>query len=193
MPEAVTTYMMPLAAGMMLAAATGLRAFLPICAVSWLAYLDVIRLNASFEWMDSLPAVIAFSVAVVFEVIGDKVPVVDHVLDVIGVFVKPVAALVLVAASLTETDTLYAVIFGLIGGASVATGVHLLKAKGRVVANAATFGVAAPVVSAAEDAMTAGIVITAIFLPLLALALVVVAVIMLIRLARPRFRTREAS
>jgi len=174
----------PLLAGILLAGATGLRAFLPLCVVSWAAYFDLLPLNESFAWIDSLPAVVAFTAAVVVELTGDKIPVVDHVLDALGLFVKPIAGFVIVAASLDKVDPLYAVIFGVIAGSSVATGVHLLKAKSRVLANAASFGVAAPVLSFLEDGVSISMVLLAILVPLVAVAVVVLGGILVARFIR---------
>lgn len=177
----VIPFLMPLAGGLLLAAATGLRTFLPLCILSWAAYFDIIPLNDSFRWLDSLSAVLCFTAAVIVEVIGDKFPVVDHALDVIGTFTKPIAALVVVAASLNGIDPLYAVIAGIIGGSSVATVVHVVKAKGRLLANAASMGLAAPVLSIIEDGLCAGIAIAAILVPIVAVVLLVLAILFMRR------------
>ncbi len=163
------SFLPPLIAGIMLAAATGLRAFLPLCMLSWAAYLDWVQLGGSFAWLDSLPAVVAFTAAVLFELAGDKIPAVDHLLDFLGTFVKPLAALVITAASVSDIAPLYVVIAAMIGGASIATGVHLVKAKGRLLANAASFGLAAPVVSVLEDCISFTMVLAAIFVPVAAI------------------------
>ena len=42
---------------------------------------DFIPLGARFEWLESTPALIVFGVAVLAEVLADKIPVVDHALE----------------------------------------------------------------------------------------------------------------
>lgn len=187
----VESFIPPLIAGIMLAAATGLRAFLPLCMLAWAAYLDWIPLSSSFAWLDSLPAVVAFTAAVLFELAGDKIPAVDHLLDVLGTFVKPLAALVITAASVSDIAPLYVVIAAMIGGASIATGIHLVKAKGRLLANAATFGLAAPVVSLLEDGLSFTIVLAAIFVPIAAIFVLAGLGFLLVPIVRDRGRARS--
>lgn len=162
------TWIVPLAAGIVLAAATGLRAFLPLAVIAWAGRLGWLPLNDSFHWIGSLPAVIAFSSAVALELLADKYPALDHVFDVLNTVIKPVAATVIVAASFTELDPLYALVIGVAAGASIAEVVHLVKAKLRLVANLFSFGLAAPVLSLVEDAVTLGLTCAALLVPLLA-------------------------
>ncbi len=101
--------------------------------------------------MASTPALVTFGVALFVEVLADKVPVIDHMLDVAQTVVRPLAGTVVVAASLEEVSPLAATVVGLIVGSTTAGGVHLAKAKVRVVSNMASVGFAAPFISVLED------------------------------------------
>ncbi len=179
--EVFGLYLLPVFAGVCLAAAAGLRAFLPLAAVAWGAWLEWIPLNESFAWLGSPVAVTAFTAAVVIEILGDKFPAVDHALDALATVVKPVAATILVAASFTELDPLYAVIAGLVGGATIATGVHVVKAKGRLLSNLLTFGFAAPILSVLEDLLAVLLIAAALLLPLAGLVLIAVVAFFILR------------
>ena len=71
------------------------------------------------------------------------------------------------ASVLTGIDPTIAAILGLIIGAPTSFGFHTLKAGTRVASSAATFGCANPVISLAEDVISFGLSIVAIFAPLI--------------------------
>lgn len=138
--------------GIGLAACAGLRAFLPMLVVGIAGRAGWVPLSDSFEWMASTPALVIFGVAVVTEILGDKFPVVDHVLDVAQSWVKPIAGTILAAAVLTELSPLQATVLGIVTGGSTAGVVQVVKAKARLLSTATTGGIANPVLSAGEDA-----------------------------------------
>ena len=157
------------AMGISLAACAGLRAFLPLLAVGIAGRLDVIPLTRSFEWLESGPALVVFGLAVVFEVLADKVPFVDHALDVAETFVKPVAGAVVVASVVTELSPLQTTVLAIVAGSSSAVGLHLAKAKLRLVSSATTGGVGNPLLSLLEDAAAFLGTLVSLIVPLVAL------------------------
>jgi hypothetical protein len=139
------------ASGIGLAACAGLRAFLPLFVVGLAGRLEWIPLTGKFEFLTSTPALIVFGVAVLAEILADKIPVVDHFLDSIQAFVKPIAGAVLAASVLAELTPLQASVVGLITGGAVAGTMHLTKANLRLVSSATTAGLGNPVLSVIED------------------------------------------
>ena len=162
-----TTILTGLCMGLALAATCGLRAFLPLFVVSLLSHLGHIEVSEGFEWMSSTLAVMALGAAVLLELMADKVPVVDHALDTVAVFVKPVAAMVAAASVMTEIDPLLSTVVGLVLGGSMAQGVHLVKAKLRLLSSALTATVANPFLSIIEDVLALVATIMAFLLPVL--------------------------
>src|SRR4051794_40442153 len=79
--------------GLGLAASSGLNTFLPLLLLAGAAhfgYFDAQHLlNGNFAWVSGDTALITLAVATAIEIIGDKIPVVDHALDVIGTAVRP--------------------------------------------------------------------------------------------------------
>jgi hypothetical protein len=140
------------AMGVGLAASAGLRAFLPMLVVGVAGRMAWIPLSDEFEWLASTPALVVLGVAVVTEMLADKFPVVDHLLDTIQGFVKPIAGTLLAASVLTELGAVESAVLGLISGGAVAGTVHLTKANLRLVSTATTAGLGNPLISAAEDA-----------------------------------------
>jgi len=179
-----------IAMGIGLASCAGLRAFLPLLVVGAAGRLELIPLTRSFEWLESTPALIVFGIAVVTELLGDKFPVVDHFLDTLQTFVKPIAGTILMASVLTELSPLQAAVLGLIGGGTTAGVVHVGKAKLRLASSVTTAGVANPVLSVIEDAGALVGSIASLVVPLLMVFLLLVFAVVGILAFRHWRRTR---
>jgi len=173
------------ALGIGLAATAGLRAWLPLLLAGALARLGVLELGQAFRFLASTPALVLFGVATVAEIVADKVPAVDHALDVISTVVRPAAGALLAASALYQVhDPLIAIVIGLCVGAPVALGPHAAKSALRAASSATTAGFANPVVSFVEDALAIGLFILVVVLPLLAVALLAAVVWLVLRRRR---------
>ena len=173
--ELNTAIIFQVAQGLSLAACAGMRAFLPVLIVGIAGRLDWIPLTSYFDWMASTPALTIFGVAVAAEVLADKFPVVDNLLDGMQLFVKPVAGTLLMASSLTDLSPEVAAVTAIVMGGSVAGMVHLGKTKTRLISTVATAGIANPFVSAAEDGVSLVGTVMALVWPLLMLVALVFA------------------
>jgi len=153
--------------GVGLAASAGLRAFLPLLVVGLAGRLELIALSGRFDWMASTPALTVLGLAVVAEMLGDKFPVVDHLLDMAGTFGRPIAGAIAAASPLTALDPLTGLVVGIVLGGSIAAGVQAAKAGVRLVSSGSTAGLASPMLSLAEDVVSLSGSILAIFVPVL--------------------------
>lgn len=148
-------------AGIALAASAGLRAFLPLFVLGVASRLGVsemligqpLELQPALAWISSTPALIVLGVAVVFEILADKIPAVDHALDLVQTWVRPMAGALVMAASLESIDPIWAGLTGLFVGGSVAGAVHVAKSQIRVLSTLGTGGIASPFISAVEDGL----------------------------------------
>ncbi|PSK62898.1 hypothetical protein B0E53_05175 [Micromonospora sp. MH33] len=189
-----------------LAASAGLNAYIPLLLMGLLArYTDLMELPGGWQWLGNGWVLLILAVLLAVEVVADKVPVVDHVNDVVQTVVRPTAGgLAFGAGSSSETvtvsdpDTFFSshqwvpVVVGVL----IALGVHLLKSAARPVINATTAGFGAPVASTAEDATSAVMSVVAILLPVLVLAFLLGFVAFLfwfLRRRRSRRRERRAA
>lgn len=170
--------------GFGLAASAGLRAFLPLLVVGVAGRFDLVGLGERFTWMSTDAALIVFAVAVVLEVLGDKVPLVDHALDAVGTFARPVAGALAAASPITAMDPVTATVVGVILGATVAGGVHAAKASTRVLSTGGTAGLATPLISVAEDALSLGGAVVSLVLPVVTFALVLAVLYLVYRGSR---------
>jgi hypothetical protein len=184
--------LLALVSGIAIAAACGLRAFLPLLALGLAARFGILHLRSGAEWMAGDPALWALGIATVLEVVSDKIPVVDHALDAVGTLIRPAAAWLGAFAVLQGWGSPWAQIAALVLGAG-ALAVHGVKAKARLGSTVATAGHANPLLSVLEDSGVLVLVAAAIFVPLLALALVVLLVWLVRRWRRRRTAAILAS
>jgi hypothetical protein len=165
MTEWISTVAMAIA----LSACAGLRTWLPLFAAGILGRLGFASLGESFAWLQSTAAMVLFGIATALEMIGDKVPVVDHALDSIGTIARPLAGGLVSAAVLHRIDDpLLAGVFGLALGAPIALAPHAVKSSARGLSSVTTMGVANPFLSAFEDLLAIGLAMLAFLVPIAA-------------------------
>jgi hypothetical protein len=157
-----------LALAVALAASAGLRAWLPVLLAGVLARLGVLDLGPSFQFLASTQALVVFGIATVIEIAGDKIPAVDHFLDVIGTPLRPAAGALLASSVLgTVSDPLTAIVLGTAVGAPSALVPHATKSALRAASSATTGGLANPLISLLEDVIAVVTFVVAVLLPLL--------------------------
>jgi hypothetical protein len=184
---ALSEFLPALALAVALAASAGLRAWLPLLLASILSRVGVLDLGESFSFLSSNRALVLFGVATLLELVGDKVPAVDHALDVIGTPLRPAAGALLAASVLgTVSDPLTALVLGTAVGAPTALVPHALKTALRTVSTTLTGGLANPLLSVLEDIITVATVVLAILVPVLVVALLAATVYFVRRLVRRR-------
>ncbi|MEU7801781.1 DUF4126 domain-containing protein [Micromonospora arborensis] len=189
-----------------LAASAGLNAYIPLLILGLLGrYSDLIDLPSGWTWLGNGWVIVILAVLLAVEVVADKVPVVDHVNDVVQTVVRPTAGgLAFGAGSSSETVTVSdpGSFFSshqwvpVVTGVLLALGVHLLKSAARPVINATTAGFGAPVASTAEDATSVVVSVVAIILPVLVLVFLLALVVFIfwfVRRRSERRRERDAA
>ena len=156
-----------IATGFGLAGAAGLNAYVPLLIVALAArFTSLVSLNPPFDLLTDNLVIAVITVLLLIEVLVDKIPAVDTINDMIHTFVRPAAGAILFAASSNAIGDLHPVL-ALVCGLVLAGGVHAVKATARPVVTALTGGVGNPVVSTAEDAVSAGVSLLAVLAPLL--------------------------
>jgi hypothetical protein len=160
-----------------LAACAGLRAWLPLLLAGLLARFDLLSLGPSFDFLGSNKALVLFGVATLVEVVGDKIPAVDHALDMIGTPLRPAAGALLAASVFGQvSDPLTALVLGTVVGAPAALVPHAAKSALRGVSTVFTAGIANPLISFLEDAATILLFALAVLVPVVVVAFLAVAV-----------------
>lgn len=191
-------WVLPALLGLGLAAATGLRVFLPLLLLALAVKFELfgIRLNPEMEWLVADAAVAALGVASLVEVLADKIPVVDNLLQAVGLVIRPIAAVVAAGSVFWAVDPLTAAVAGLIVGAPAALAFAGASGGARATSTATTGGIANPVLSLIEDLAVGVLVISALVAPLLVPLVVLVALWLVVSLflrARRRRRAQRAA
>ena len=189
-----------------LAAAAGLNAWMPLFLLGLVdRFTSWVELPAAWSWLSHDITLWITGALLIVELIADKFPAVDSVNDWIQTAIRPASGgIVFGAGSSAETLRVDdpASFFSdgswipVAVGVAIALGMHVLKALARPVANLATGGLAAPVISTAENASSFALVLFAVFVPILAglfiLAIVVAAIWLMRRSRRRRYAANAA-
>jgi hypothetical protein len=187
-----------------LAASAGLNAYIPLLTMGLLArFTNAIDLPNGWSWLANGWVLLILAALLSVEMVADKIPVVDHVNDIVQTFVRPTAGgLAFGAGSSSQTVTVSdpGSFFGshqwvpVAAGVLIALAVHTVKAVSRPVVNVSTAGFGAPVASTLEDFSSVVMSVLAILLPvfvLVGLLLMVWAGVWVVRRRRRRRRERE--
>jgi hypothetical protein len=158
-----------------LAGAAGLNAWLPLVAAAALQRLDLVDLAAPFGDLATNTGLAVIGTLMVLDLIGDKIPAIDHLLHAAGTVIAPASGAALFAGQ-TGIETDLPAVAAAVAGAVLAGTVHLERATVRPASTATTAGTANPIVSLVEDVVAAALTAVAFVLPILA-ALAVVALV----------------
>src|SRR5512145_2828733 len=158
-----------------LSASAGLNAYIPLLLVGLLArYTNLIHLNQPWDTLSNAWIILLLCVLVIIEMLADKVPVVNHINDLIQTVIRPAAGAVAFAAS-ANVVTDVSPVLALAAGLLVAGTVHVAKAGVvRPIVTATTAGTANTPVSIAEDVTSTILSVVAIILPIIVGTLIVV-------------------
>lgn len=170
-----------------LSTSAGLRGLLTLAAVSLAVHLGLFHPPQSFAWLGSdKVTLILVSVAAV-EVLGDKLPLLDHAFHTLQLVLKPAAAAILVGGIVHTQHP--AELYALMAlGALNALGIHAVSAATRGASTALTAGVANPGISLVEDFVAVALIVCALLAPLLAAAAAVVLTALIVRSTRAVWR-----
>lgn len=172
----MTELIIGLLMGLSLAAASGLRVFVPILLAALASRLGLVELGAGFAFLESDWLLLGLLAAAGAEVVGYSVPWVDHALDAAA---TPLAALMgmIVAASpvhgaldalSTPADAQMAASAGAgLAGAGLASAVQAATVSARGLSLATTGGLLNPVVAWIETALATLWAIVAVIAPVL--------------------------
>ena len=176
-----------------LSGAAGLNAWIPLFVTALLDRLDVIHLAAPYDKLSTTAGLIVLGALTVADLVGDKVPAVDHALHAAGTVIAPFAGAVLFTGSAGQGADLPTVLSAVLGGGT-AGALHLTRSAVRPLSTAGTGGLANPVLSVIEDFGSIGLTVLALAVPVLAaLALAGIVVALVLALRRMRRATRART
>lgn len=170
-----------IALGVGLAASSGFRVFLPLFALSLSAYFGMWPLNESWQWLASTNALIILGIAAITESLSYLIPFVDNLLDTIAVPLAGLAGTAVVASTAADLSPAVTWTLAIIAGGGAAAAIKGASATTRMASTATTGGLANPVFSVFETGMAVVMSVLSLFVPVLAVFLVVAVVFWLYR------------
>lgn len=190
--------------GSSLAASAGLNAWMPLFLLGLAdRFIPAMQLPGGWSWLSSDVALWIVGVLLVLEIIADKFPALDSINDIVQTVLRPASGGIVFGAGASAqtitvddptsffTDNAWVPI---VVGVGIALAVHVVKALGRIGANTVTGGLAAPVLSTAEDGASFLLAVAALVVPILALVLLIGLIVTAVALARRRHaRRRDAA
>lgn len=169
-----TESLLSILVGIGLSAACGFRVFVPLLIMSIASHSGQMTLSEGFQWIGSFPALLAFAIATVLEVLGYYIPWVDHLLDLVATPASVIAGILVMASAVSGMSPFLRWSVAIIAGGGIAATVQTLTAVTRVASAATTGGLGNPAVATAELGISAFLSAVAILLPLVAIAALVV-------------------
>lgn len=174
--------------GIGVAAASGFRVFLPLFGLALAGRFGGVTLGQDFTWLVSDGALLALGTAMVAEIAGYYLPLVDHLLDAFTTPAAIMAGTLATAAMLAGIDDpVLKWGLALIAGGGAAGAVQAGSVVARAASTATTGGLGNPVVSTLEWMGALLVTVLAFLAPVLvALGLVLLVAGLVRRLARRR-------
>jgi hypothetical protein len=187
----MSDYLIPIALGIGLAAATGFRVFPPLLIVSAAAYGGHLPLDSSFAWLGTRSALIMLSIAALLEIVAYYIPVVDNLLDTLATPAAFVAGTIVSAAVMTDVPPMVKWTAAVIAGGGIAGLTQGASGIVRAHSTVLTGGLGNPLLATGELAGALVLSFLALAAPVAALAVVVLLLWLVMRAARRRFRAAK--
>jgi Domain of unknown function (DUF4126) len=162
-----------------LSASAGLNAYIPLLVIGAIAHYDpnLIKLNPPYDALSNPYVLIVIGILLIIEMLADKIPVMNHVNDLIQTFVRPIAGAVAFAASANIINGINPIL-ALVCGLLVAGSVHVAKSAAvRPTVTVTTAGVGNVLVSIAEDVTSTVVSLLSILVPIAIAVLMILAIV----------------
>lgn len=179
-PKQIMEPLLSLFIGIGLSAACGFRVFVPLLGISLAAHTGHLSLAEDFAWLGSDVAVLAFGIATFCEIAAYYIPWLDNALDGIASPVAVIAGTIVTASMVGDMSPFLRWSLAAIAGGGAAGAVQAMSVLARGASTLASGGLANPILATAELGSSVVLSGMAIFLPLLALALLPVLVGLLV-------------
>lgn len=175
--EEIFQYIPALLLGVALSAASGFRIFIPLLVTNLATQAGLFSLAENFTWMSSGTATIILVIAVIIELAAYYIPFVDNTLDTMAAPAAVVAGTLLTTSFLQIDDPIIQWGLGLIAGGGVAGTIQAGTSLLRLGSSKFTGGLGNNFVATGENAISAGISIFALIIPIFIGGLVLISVI----------------
>ena len=174
----------PYANAIALSTAVGLRPFAILAISAVLVHFHILHPSHTFAWMGSDGVAGIFIFLALAEVIADKIPLVDHVLQLSHLPIAPIAAALVAGTAIPNAGSSHLAWAAMAFAAINALGVRTTSSGVRYASSAVTLGIANPVISIIEDLVAIALVVVAFVLPFVAIAIGLLCLFAAVRVVR---------
>ncbi len=168
--------------GIGLSATCGFRVFVPFFIMSIASLAGYLDMGSGFQWVGTWPALIAFGVATVLEIVAYFFPYVDNLLVTISSPVGIISGVLVSAAVIADVNPILQWSLAIIAGGGAATATTVVSNAIHHGSTVATGGVANPVVSAVESTASVIMSVLAVLAPIIAVLLVIISMVIVYKL-----------
>ena len=189
--QMLTETILSLFLGVGLAASVGFRVFVPLFALSLAAHFNVIPLNESWQWLGSYIALFTLGIATIAEVLAYYIPWFDNLLDTLAIPLATVAGTLIMVSTAVDLSPVVTWAIAIIAGGGTAAAVKTTTSSTRLASTATTGGIANPVISTVETGTATVMSVFSIFLPVLAIILVIGIFFLIRKLYRKLFQRKK--
>ena len=165
-----------------LAAACGFRIFIPPLTYGLLYKADLVQLAEGWYWIGNDWVIAVLALTALIEIIGNLVPWLDNLLDVIATPTAIIAGTILSAACLNEIDPGLKWMLSIMSGVLVTGGFQLTTVSVRGLSSIFTGGLINPIISFIEDLISLVISISIILFPVLGIFIIILIALFLRRI-----------
>ncbi|GJM30547.1 MAG: hypothetical protein DHS20C17_31820 [Cyclobacteriaceae bacterium] len=158
--------------GIGLAAAVGFRIFLPFLIISLAAQFELLQLSSGFEWIGTNTAMVLFGTASVIELLAYYIPWFDNLLDAITAPAAIICGSLIMASAMVEIEPWIKWTLAIIAGGGTAGLIKGTSSTTRAVSSVTTAGLGNSLIATIEVLGSIGLSLLSVFIPLLALLVV---------------------
>ena len=159
--------------GIGLAASVGFRVFLPLFALSLAGYYNIIPINENWNWVASSSALITLGIATLLEIFAYYIPWFDNLLDTIAIPLAAIAGTAVMISTVADLSPIITWALAIIAGGGTASVIKGTTASTRLASTATTGGIANPIISTIETGTSILMSTFSIFLPVIAILIVI--------------------
>ena len=176
--------------GIALSAAVGFRIFVPFLVMSIATRMGLMDISSGFEWIASTPALVLLITATFFEMLAYFIPWFDNVLDVIAAPLAVICGSIVMASAIVEIEPWIKWTMAIIAGGGTAGLIHGATTATRAASTVTTGGIGNPLVNIIEIGSSFVISTLAVFLPIVAIVLVLLITVFI---AKRYFKRRKKN
>lgn len=178
--------------GISLSAACGFRVFVPLLVMSIASFTGYMELSEGYDWIASLPAVIAFSTATLLEIAGYYNPWIDNALDMLSSPLAIIAGVITTSAMIADINPFLKWTAGIVCGGGAAMLMQIVTVKARALSSMFTGGFANPLFATVENAASLIISLLAIVFAPIAIAIIIIISVIVYNRNQKKQRLKKA-